>query len=58
MKNQNKANEGYTGLGRQRRRVMIKLWKESGTTLSLRAWAKAALLGDMGHVWINAKRGT
>lgn len=50
-------NEGYKGLGRKQRRIMVRLWKESGTTLSLKAWAKAALVGDIGHVWINAKRG-
>lgn len=56
--NQNqKNNETYQGLGRQRRRTMVRLWKESGTTLSLKAWAKAALVGEFGHVWINAKRG-
>ncbi len=51
-------NEGYKGIGRKRRRLMVRLWKESGSPLSLKAWAQAAYVGDLGHVWINAKRGT
>lgn len=57
MKAQQTTNETYKGVGRQRRRLMVRLWKESGTTLSLKEWAKAAPLGEVGHVWINAKRG-
>jgi hypothetical protein len=49
--------ETYQGIGRKRRRILVKLWKLSGTSLSLKAWANAALIGDLGHVWINAKRG-
>jgi len=56
MKAQDK-DETYQGIGRKRRRLMVRLWKESGTTLSLKAWAKMAEIGEVGHVWINAKRG-
>lgn len=49
--------EGYNGVGRKNRRTMIRLWKESGSKLSLKAWAKTASVGDIGFVWLNTKRG-
>ena len=50
--------EGFNGVGRKDRRYMIRLWKESGTPMSLKVWARQALIGDIAHVWFNSKKGT
>jgi len=50
-------NEGYNGLGRARRRAMVKRWKASGTELSLKAWAvQQDKVGDGAQVWLMSKR--
>jgi len=49
--------EGFNGVGRKDRRYMIRLWKESGTELGLKAWARQAQIGDIAHVWFNSKKG-
>lgn len=49
-------NEKFTGVGRKKRRLMIKLWKESGQAVSLKEWAKQALTGDIAQAWILAKK--
>jgi hypothetical protein len=36
---------------------MVRLWKESGSTLTLKEWARKAEIGDIAHVWIRAKGG-
>lgn len=51
------TNEKFSGVGRSKRHLMIKLWKESGTTKSLKQWAKDALVGDVAAVWFATKRG-
>lgn len=51
-------NEEYRGVGRKDRRLMIKLWKESGTDLSLKKWAERTGAGHVANAWINAKRGS
>lgn len=50
-------SEEYCGVGRKSRRLMVKLWKESGTSLSLKKWAEQTGPGHVAHVWVNAKRG-
>jgi hypothetical protein len=50
-------SEGYNGLGRTQRRAMIKRWKDSGTELSLKAWAaQQDKVGDGAQVWLMTKR--
>lgn len=51
-------NETYKGIGRKQRRLMVRLWKESGTKLSLKAWARTTQLGEVGFVWLQTKRGS
>lgn len=48
--------EGYNGLGRARRRAMIKQWKAEGKGLSLNEWARKAQVGDAAHVWLRSKK--
>ena len=54
-------NEIFKGVGRKQRRMMIRLWKAdmagSKKKLSLKVWARNAPVGDVGHVWLQAKRG-
>ncbi len=47
--------EGYKGIGRAARRLMIRQWKASGQKLSLKAWAKQQGVGDAALVWVQAK---
>ncbi len=49
------GTEGYKGIGRAARRVMIRQWKASGRKLSLKAWAKQQGVGDAATVWVQAK---
>lgn len=49
--------ETHKGLGRKRRREMVRSWKASGTRLTLKAWAATTQLGEFGFVWLQAKRG-
>lgn len=48
--------EKYKGIGRRGRRLLVKLWKGSGTSLSLRQWAAQSEVGDLAQVWLQAKR--
>jgi hypothetical protein len=48
--------EGYAPVGKSDRRYMKRLWRESGTNLSLKQWAKQQPVGEIAHVWINTKR--
>lgn len=48
--------EKFNGVGRKNRRIMIRLWKESGCALSLKEWAKQALTGDIARVWLESKK--
>lgn len=48
--------EGYKGVGRKNRRLMIRLWKESGTHLSLQAWARTQEIGHVARAWIEHKK--
>jgi hypothetical protein len=48
-------DERYLGIGRRKRRLMKKLWKEARPRTSLKAWARAAEVGDLAHVWMRAK---
>jgi len=50
------TNESFHGVGKKMRRVMVKLWKESGTDKTLKAWAAESQVGDIASVWIAAKR--
>lgn len=50
------TNESFHGVGKKMRRVMVKLWKESGTNKTLKAWAAESQVGDIASVWIAAKR--
>lgn len=45
-----------SGVGRKNRRLMVKLWKESGTTLSLKEWARQAQAGDVAQAWYEGKK--
>ena len=47
----------FKGIGRVARRQMIKMWKEQGEGLSLKAWARRQNpVGDAAYVWVQAKR--
>lgn len=49
--------EGYQGLGRARRREMIRRWKEEGKGLSLKEWARQQSgVGDAALVWLETKK--
>jgi len=48
-------NESYSGIGRKDKRWMVKRWKQAGTNLSLKQWAKLQGVGDVADVWIKAK---
>ncbi|MFA5054197.1 MAG: hypothetical protein WC565_09070 [Parcubacteria group bacterium] len=48
--------EGYKPIGKSGRNFMKKLWRESGTKLSLKQWAAQQPIGEIAHVWINFKR--
>jgi hypothetical protein len=37
--------------------MMIKMWKESGTDLSLKRWARTVGVGHVADVWIKTKAG-
>lgn len=49
-------NEGYSGIGRADRRRMVRLWRASGSGLSLKEWAAQQGVGDIADVWIKSKR--
>lgn len=49
--------EGYKGIGRAARRVMIRRWKREGKGLSLKQWARKQGVGDVANVWAHAKSG-
>lgn len=49
-------NEGYKGIGRRARQQMIRRWKASGKSKSLKEWAKSQDVGDAAKVWVQAKR--
>lgn len=50
-------NEGYKGIGKTCRRAMIKRWKASGTSLSLKQWAaQQDKVGDAAQAWLITKR--
>jgi hypothetical protein len=51
------APEGFNGVGKRVRRLVVKLWRESGTGKSLKQWADEALVGDAAAAWIASKRG-
>ncbi len=49
-------HEVFAGVGRTERRKMIRLWKESGSGLSLKEWARLQHpVGDAGYAWLQAK---
>lgn len=48
--------EKYNGVGRKHRRLMIRLWKESGQSLPLKEWARKALTGDIAQAWLFSKK--
>jgi hypothetical protein len=48
--------EGFKGLGRRRRRRMIRHWKAEGGGKSLKDWARIAGVGDAALVWFEHKR--
>ncbi len=50
--------EGYRGLGRTKRREMLRRWKEEGEPrgLSLKEWAREAGVGDAAFVWLETKK--
>lgn len=50
--------EGFKGLGRAKRREMIRRWKAEGKPqgLSLKQWAQQSLVGDMARAWLHVKR--
>jgi hypothetical protein len=50
------TDESFRGVGKKMRRVMVKLWKESGSGKSLKAWAADSQVGDAAAVWIASKR--
>lgn len=51
------AAEGFSGIGRAERRRMVKRWRESGSGLSLKEWAKQnAQVGDAAQAWLESKR--
>ena len=50
------TKEAFHGVGKKMRRIMIKLWKESGSEKSLKAWAADSQVGDVATVWITSKR--
>lgn len=48
----------FVGIGRRHRRLMVQRWKESGTGLSLKAWARTQHpVGDAAYIWWRAKGG-
>lgn len=51
------STEGYKGIGRAARRAIVRRWKSSGTSLSLKQWARQQGVGDAADVWIKAKAG-
>lgn len=48
-------SEGYKGIGRKARRNMVRRWKTSGTSLSLKEWAREQGVGDEAESWLKAK---
>ncbi len=57
-KTKNGTTEGFNGLGRARRQEMIRRWKKEGQPrgLSLKAWAREALVGDAALAWLETKK--
>ncbi len=52
-----KSNETFVGLGKTERRRMLRLWRERGRGLSLKAWAALQHpVGDAAYSWLAAKR--
>lgn len=49
-------SEDYKGVGRKDRRSMIKRWKDSGSKLSLKQWARKQGVGDVADVWLRSKQ--
>ena len=50
------STEGYKGLGKKSRRIMIRLWKASGCKKPLKIWAKESEVGDIARAWFEHKR--
>lgn len=50
-------SEGYKGIGRRARRLMIRLWKSEGRGMSLKAWARKAGVGEAAAAWLEHKKG-
>ena len=50
--------EAYRGLGRNKRREMIRRWKAEGQPrgLTLKAWARETEVGDAAFVWLETKK--
>ena len=48
--------EGYKGIGRRLRRWMLRRWKAEGRGMSLKQWARSALVGDAALAWLAHKR--
>lgn len=52
------GEEKSNGVGDKNRRMMIRLWKETGKLegLSLKQWAERCQVGEVGLVWLQKKR--
>lgn len=52
------GEEKPNGVGDKNRRLMIRLWKETGKKegLSLKQWASLGQTGDVSFVWLEKKR--
>lgn len=48
--------EGYTSVGKTDKKNMKKMWRASGSKLSLKKWADQQQVGEIAHVWLNFKR--
>jgi hypothetical protein len=53
-----KSEEASRGLGRKERRRMKKRWKEEGSPLSLKEWAKKGEVGEASVAWLEHNRGS
>jgi hypothetical protein len=58
MANAADDRERSRGIGKKELRRMKKRWKEEGSGLSLKEWAKNGQVGDAQAAWIEAKRGS
>jgi hypothetical protein len=50
--------EGFSGIGRRERRIMIRRWKSEGKGKSLKQWARLAGVGDAAIAWLEKKKST